>query len=168
MNGCFGQCVGTSIGLRFQSLFCRHVQSLDFSFFDKRETGEILARFGDMRSAITSVLQIISTFIMNSLQLLIFPPILFYINWQLALVSLAVLPFDPLLVILSSRYLRRLSLKLTELSAELTARNVESLSGIRTLQALGLESRLYEKLHALLSRTAAVRLPTVGTAGHRS
>jgi subfamily B ATP-binding cassette protein MsbA len=111
-----------------------------------------------MRSSITSVLQIISTLIMNSLQLLIFPPILFLINWQLALISLAVLPFDTLLVILSSRYLRRLSLKLTELSAELTARNVESLSGIRTVQALGLEFKLYEKLHDLLARSAALRV----------
>ena len=43
MSGYFGQCVGTNMGLRFQTLFYQHVQSLDFSFFDSRETGEILA-----------------------------------------------------------------------------------------------------------------------------
>ena len=168
MSGYFGQCVGTSMGLRFQTLFYQHVQSLDFSFFDSRETGEILARFGDMRSSITSVLQIVSTFIMNGLQLLIFPPILVLINWQLALISLAVLPFDTLLVLVSSRYLRRLSLQLAELSAELTARNVESLGGMRTIQALGLESRVYERLRALLVRTAAVRMRSALVAGTSS
>ena len=85
LSGYFGQCVGLRIGFDFQSRFYRHVQSLDFSFFDQRETGEILSRFRDMKSSISSIIGIVNTCIMNCLQLLIFPPILFFINWKLAL-----------------------------------------------------------------------------------
>ena len=158
LSSYFGQCVGIRIGFDFQSIFYRHVQSLDFSFFDQRETGEILSRFRDMRSSISSVIRIINTFIMNSLQLLIFPPILFYINWKLALISLAVLPFDTLLVVITRKYMRRFSEKIAERSAELSAKNYESLNGIRTVQALGLEARFYEKLEGLFAVVADLRV----------
>ena len=158
LSSYFGQCVGVRLGFDFQSLFYRHVQSLDFSFFDQRETGEILSRFRDMRSSISSVIRIINTFIMNSLQLLIFPPILFYINWKLALISLAVLPFDTLLVVITRKYMRRFSERIAERSAELSAKNYESLNGIRTVQALGLEARFYEKLEGLFTVVADLRV----------
>ncbi len=151
LSGYFGQCVGLRIGFDFQSRFYRHVQSLDFSFFDQRETGEILSRFRDMKSSISSIIGIINTFIMNSLQLLIFPPILFFINWKLALISLAVLPFDTLLVVVTRKYLRRYSEQIAKRSAELSAKNYESINGIRTVQALGLEARFYEKLESLFT-----------------
>ena len=158
LSSYFGQCVGVRLGFDFQSIFYRHVQSLDFSFFDQRETGKILSRFRDMRSSISSVIRIINTFIMNSLQLLIFPPILLYINWKLALISLAVLPFDTLLVVITRKYMRRFSEKIAERSAELSAKNYESLNGIRTVQALGLEARFYEKLEGLFTVVADLRV----------
>lgn len=111
-----------------------------------------------MSSSIGSVIRIINTFIMNSLQLLIFPPILFYINWKLALISLAVLPFDTLLVVITRKYMRRFSEKIAERSAELSAKNYESLNGIRTVQALGLEARFYEKLEGLFNVLANLRV----------
>ena len=152
----FAQCLGIRMALDFQSLFFRHIQSLDFSFFDQRETGEILSRFRDMRSSVGSIIGIMNTFIMNSLQLFIFPPILFFINWKLALISLAVLPLDTLLVIVTRKYLRKLSERLARKTAELSAKNYESINGIRTVQALGLEARFYEKLEHLF--TAISRL----------
>ena len=111
-----------------------------------------------MSSSIGSVIRIINTFIMNSLQLIIFPPILFYINWKLALISLAVLPFDTLLVVITRKYMRRFSERIAERSAELSAKNYESLNGIRTVQALGLGARFYEKLEGLFNVLANLRV----------
>ena len=64
---------------------------------------------------------------------------------------MAVLPFDTLLVVVTRKYLRRLSEKLARRSAELSAKNYESINGIRTVQALGLEARFYEKLEHLFT-----------------
>lgn len=98
LSSYFGQHVGTRMSFDFQSRFYRHIQGLDFSFFDQRETGEILSRFEDMQASINSTISMVNALIMNCLQLLIFPAILFYIDWRLALISVAVLPFDTLLV----------------------------------------------------------------------
>ncbi len=95
-----------------------------------------------------------NTLIMNCLQLLIFPAILFYIDWRLARISVAVLPFDTLLVAASRKYFSRFSERIAQARAELSARAYESLASIRTVQALGLEERFYERLCTLFARVA--------------
>jgi len=158
LSGYFAQCIGMNIGYDYQSRFYQHIQTLDFSFFDARETGEILARFRDMYQALTNVIQIFNTLIMNVLQLLIFPPILFFINWHLALISIAVLPFDTLVAVLSGKYIKRLTKESAESTAALSAKNYESINGIRTVQALGLETVFYEKVRELFRRMGEVNI----------
>ena len=161
----FGRYVGVNMGLDFKSRFYSHVQSLDFGFFDNRQTGEILSRFRDMDRSINSTIGMVNSLIMNILQLLIFPPILLYINWKLALISLAVLPFDTVLIIVSKKYLSRVSKKLTEASAESSAKSYESLSGIRTVQALGLEAAFYHKLRDIFLDVAKLRIRSTHLSG---
>jgi ABC-type bacteriocin/lantibiotic exporter with double-glycine peptidase domain len=158
LSGYFGQFVGIRMGLDFQSRFYRHIQSLDFSFFDQRETGAIISRFDDMYQSITNVIQIANSFVMNLLQCFVFPPILLLINWKLALVSIAVLPLDTLLVVTTRKYFKSLSERLAQRSAELNARQYESLNGIRSVQALGLESNFYGKMVQLLSAVTDLQL----------
>ena len=158
LSSYFGSCVGTHMAWDFQSRFYRHIQALDFSFFDNRETGEILARFGDMKQSITSVIGLINSFILNVLKLIIFPPILFFIDWRLALISIAVLPFDTILVFCTKKYMRKLSQKIAERSADVSAKNFESLSGIRTIQALGLELFFFRKVQSLFKQVTALKI----------
>ena len=161
----FGRYVGVNMGLDFKSRFYSHVQSLDFSFFDNRQTGEILSRFRDMDRSINSTIGMVNSLIMNILQLLIFPPILLYINWKLALISLAVLPFDTVLIMVSKKYLSRVSKKVTEASAELSAKSYESLSGIRTVQALGLEAAFYHKLRGIFIDVSKLQIRSTHLSG---
>ena len=161
----FGRYVGVNMGLDFKSRFYSHVQSLDFSFFDNRQTGEILSRFRDMDRSIDSTIGMVNSLIMNTLQLLIFPPILLYINWKLALISLAVLPFDTVLIMVSKKYLSRVSKKVTEASAELSAKSYESLSGIRTVQALGLEAAFYHKLRGIFLDVSKLQIRSTHLSG---
>ncbi len=161
----FGRYVGINMGLDFKSRFYSHVQSLDFSFFDNRQTGEILSRFRDMDRSINSTIGMVNSLIMNTLQLLIFPPILLYINWKLALISLAVLPFDTVLIMVSKKYLSRVSKEVTEAAAESSAKSYESLSGIRTVQALGLEAAFYHKLRGIFLDVAKLRIKSTHLSG---
>jgi ABC-type bacteriocin/lantibiotic exporter with double-glycine peptidase domain len=158
LSGYYGTCVGVNMGLDFKSRFYSHIQSLDFSFFDGRQTREVLSRFRDMDSSIDSTVGLVNSLILNALQLLIFPPILLYINWQLALISLLVLPLDTTLVIVSKRYLSRISKKIAEASAELSAKTFESISGIRTVQSLGLEATFYHRLRLIFIRVSQLRI----------
>lgn len=158
LSSYFNRYVNINMGFVYRSELYRHVQSLDFSFFDKRETGEILSRFEDMKSAIGGTIRMINSFVMNFVQLLIFPAILFYINWKLALISLAVLPFDTLLAIVSRKFYRRFSQRIAESLAELSAKSYESLASIRTVQALGLELTFYQKLRSLFMNVSELQL----------
>ena len=165
LSSFFGRYVGVNMILDFRSRFHGHVQSLDFSFFDSRQTGEILSRFRDMDSSIQSTLGIVNSLVMNSLQLVIFPPILLYINWKLALLSLAVLPFDTVLIFVSKKYLSRVSKRLTEAAAELSAKSYESLSGVRTVQALGLEAAFYHKLRVVIFNVSKLQIRATHLSG---
>lgn len=157
----FGGYVGVNMGMEFKSQFYTHVQGLDFGFFDNRQTGEIIARFNDMDDSIENTIDMINSLIMNSLQLLIFPAILLYINWKLALISMAVLPFDTILIMISKRYISRISRKLTEALAGLSAISFESLSGIRTIQALGLEAAFYDKLRGHIFGVSKLQIRSI-------
>jgi len=134
--GFFGRQVGLGMSLDFQSRLYRHVQSLDFCFFDGRETGEILSRFDDLEASVSGVIRIANTMIINSLQLLVFPAVLVWIHPTLALLSLAVLPFDAVLALVSGHYSRRFAGRI----AEQSAKTVESLASIRTIQSLYAQS----------------------------
>ncbi len=158
LSGYFERYININMSLVYRSQLYRHVQSLDFGFFDKRETGEILSRFEDMQSAINGTIVMINGLVLNCIQLLIFPAILFYINWKLALISLAVLPFDTLLASISRRFYRKFSQYIAESSAELSAKSYESLASIRTIQALGLELTFYQKLRDLIVKVSNLQL----------
>ena len=158
LSSYFGEHVGAMMGYEFQSRFYKHLQSLDIGFFDRRETGELLARFDDMRASISNTIGIFSSVVMNGLHLVIFPAILFYIDWKLALISLAVLPFDTLLVAFTRKRHRRLSEKIARDSAELSAKSFESICGIRTVKALGIERNFLQRLRAILQRLADLQL----------
>lgn len=158
LSGHFGQRVGVGIGLDLQERLYRHLQSLDFGFFDRRETGEVLSRFDDLQASVTGVVSLAAALLTNLLQLLIFPAVLFYVNWRLALVSVAVLPLDTLLAAVTRVRYGRLAQRLAEEAAALSARAYESLASIRVIQALGVEASFLDRLRERLLGVAGLQL----------
>ena len=164
-SGLFGQQVSLGMSLDFQSRLYRHIQELDFSFFDRRETGEIMSRFDDLQASVSGVIGLMDSLVLNGLKVLVFPAVLFAIEWRLALIALAVLPFDTVLASVSGRVQSRYSRRIAEQSAELSAKTVESLSNVRTVQALRLEGVFHERLLTLLQRVAQTRVRATAFGG---
>ena len=81
------------------------------------------------------------------------------------MISLAVLPFDTVLIMVSKKYLSRVSKEVTEAAAESSAKSYESLSGIRTVQALGLETAFYHKLRDIFLDVAKLRIRSTHLSG---
>ena len=146
----FGQRVASMMSFEFQARFFCHLQTQDVGFFDRRETGEILSRFEDMQASLGNTISMVTTGVMNIMHLLIFPAVLLYIDWRLALLSLAALPFDTLLVHLTRRRVRRLTELSAETSAQLSARSFESIGQIRTVKSLGIEDMIASRMRAIL------------------
>jgi ATP-binding cassette subfamily B protein len=76
----------------------------------------------------------------------------------LALISLAVLPFDTLLASIIRRFYRKSSHYIAESPAELSAKSYDSLASIHTIQALGLELTFYQKLRDLIIKVSNLQL----------
>lgn len=161
-SGFFGRQVGLGMSLDFQCRLYSHVQRLDFHFFDTRETGEILSRFDDLEASVSGVIAIANTVIINALQLLVFPAVLLWIHPTLALLSLIVLPFDAVLALISGYYSRRFARRIAEQSAALSAKTVESLASIRTIQSLCAESLFYDRIRTRLGDLATVQVRATG------
>jgi len=140
--------MGMALDIRFQ--FYRHLQRLSFKFHASREVGELLSRLRDADRSLNQTLDMINKLVTNLLALLIFPAVLFYIHWKLAMIGLVVLPLDILLYFLMSKRIRRYTQALAEKRADVSAKNYESLSGIRTIQSLVLEDRMYDRLRNLV------------------
>jgi ABC-type bacteriocin/lantibiotic exporter with double-glycine peptidase domain len=165
LSGFFGRQVGLGMSLEFQCRFFRHVQGLDFAFFDNVETGDVLSRFDDLEASVSGMIRIVNAAILNGLQLLVFPAVLLWMHSGLALICLAVLPFDAVLAVVAGCYSRRYARRIAERSAAMSSRAVESLGGMRTIQSLGAEDVFYRRLRDRLEEVAVLRVRASGLDG---
>ena len=79
--------------LDLRAHFFGHLHGLSLGFFDRRRLGDVLARLtGDVSTIESFVLSGVADLISNVLRLIFFTCALFYIRWDLALVSLIVTP----------------------------------------------------------------------------
>lgn len=143
IQGYYSMYVNTRLSNALQLLFFNHLQHLPMRFFDDHRVGEILSRFRDVGSSLGSVTHVFQTVLVQGIYLFIVPPILFFLHWQLALIAVIGIPLTAIITTLSGRLLRKYWKRSAEVSAELSAFQVETLSHIRTLKALAREHRNY-------------------------
>jgi len=139
-------------------LFFNHLQHLRVRFFDEHRVGEIMSRFGDVRSSLQSVSRVFETIFVNGIYLFIVPPFLFMLSWRLAIVSLITIPLTLLLTTLSARIMRRFWKKSAEAFAELGAFQMESLSHVRALKAMAMEHWVYHKASTQMNKGLTIQL----------
>ena len=123
-----------------------HIQSLDFEFFDRNRTGQLLSRMTGDLFEITELshhgpedLFIASVTIIGAII------IMFTIQWKLALLILILIPLFLVIVLLCRRNMvltsKRVKVKLAEINGEIES----GLSGVRTSKAFANEKADYNK-----------------------
>jgi ABC-type bacteriocin/lantibiotic exporter with double-glycine peptidase domain len=122
-----------------------HLQHLPIKFFEEHPVGEITSRLGEMRGALGLVSRVFQTVIVNGVYLVLVPPFLFLLSWQLAVLSLLSIPITTAITATTSRYVRRDIRRSAELGAEMGAIQVEALSQIRTLKPMAVESAVFQE-----------------------
>jgi ABC-type bacteriocin/lantibiotic exporter with double-glycine peptidase domain len=143
-------------------LFFNHLQHLPARFFDEHRVGEVMSRFGDVRSSLQSVSRVFETLFVNGAYLLLVPPFLFILQWKLAILALITIPLTVALTTLSARILRKYWKLSAEAYADLGAFQVEVLSQIRTLKALAREHDVYENARGQMRGALNVQLKAGG------
>jgi ABC-type multidrug transport system fused ATPase/permease subunit len=124
--------------LRFQSY--RHLNRLSLAYYDKRQTGKIMARVIDDINVIQFMVQGgFVTLITDILTLLVVIPVIYWMDWRLACMALAVVPLYVVNYKLFLRRIRPLSEEIREKWDALIGALQEKLAGISVVKAFARE-----------------------------
>ena len=134
--------IGNHVLRRVREQLYRHVQYLSLSFHSKAKTGDLVVRLiGDVGMlqdvAITALLPLTAKLLIVAGML----GLMFAMHWQLALLAVSVLPLFWLRTATLTRRIREVAKKQRRQEGAMAATATESISAIRTVQALSLEEK---------------------------
>jgi subfamily B ATP-binding cassette protein MsbA len=130
--------------LRFQSY--RHINRLSLAYYDKRQTGKIMARVIDDINVIQYMITGgFVTLITDILTLVVVIPVIFWMDWRLALISITVVPIYVACYKLFLKRIRRLSEQLREKWDALLGALQEKIAGITVVKAFAREEHETER-----------------------
>ena len=142
----WGHLFGVRVEADLRDDLFSHMQKLDFEFFNKNRTGQLLSRItGDLfeitemshhgpEDLFIALVTIIGAII-----------VMFTIQWKLALIILIILPIALCIVMLNRRRMIRTSRIVKERLAEINGEIESGLSGVRTSKAFANEETDYNK-----------------------
>ncbi len=145
----WGHMFGVRVEADLREDLFRHMQSLDFGFFNKSRTGKLLSRMTGDLFEITEMahhgpedLFIAAVTIIGSIA------IMFTIQWQLAIVILIIIPVAIFIIMLNRRRMIKTSRRVKERLADINGEIESGLSGIRTSKAFANEAEDLRKFTA--------------------
>ncbi len=120
--------------LRFQSY--RHLNRLSLSYYDQRQTGKIMARLtGDIDVIQYMITGGFVTLITDIVTLVAVTGVIFWKEWRLALLTLALVPLYVVVYKLYLKYIRELSVQLREKWDAMLGTLQEKIAGISVVKA---------------------------------
>ena len=120
------------------------VTDLNPGFFSQRKTGELISRFtNDINLIQQSITESLSSIVREPVTVAAFLALIFYLNAGLAVISLVIFPPVAILIRKLGERLRKITMESQEKIADITSMLQETLSGIRVVQAFGMEG--YER-----------------------
>ncbi|MFC7260461.1 ABC transporter ATP-binding protein [Streptomyces lutosisoli] len=127
----------------------RHVQSLSLGFFERRRLGDVLSRVtGDVDAVETFLLSGVANALYYVVEVGVFLGLLFYLQWDLTLLALVIVPLFWSAARHFSRLIKDASRERRRRSGSLSAIAEESLGNVALVQAYnrqGWEERRFER-----------------------
>jgi len=119
--------------------FISHTLRLPLKFFESRQVGDILTRVQENRKIQVFLMrQAVSTWLDASMAL-VYLGLMFYYNWRLTLLVMALIPPIVLLTVGATPFLRQISRDVFTETAEQNSLLVEMLTGITTVKSVAAE-----------------------------
>ncbi len=132
--------VGSRVLMRVREQLFRHLQKLSLSFHSQARSGDLVMRLlsdiGMIREVtVTAILPLFGNFLILAGML----AVMFWLNWQLTLIVIAIMPTLFFLTIFKSRKIQQVSRKNRKREGAMAATAAETMGAIKTVQALSLE-----------------------------
>jgi subfamily B ATP-binding cassette protein HlyB/CyaB len=139
------------------SQFLRHTLSLPYSFFAKRQTGDIFARFQENQTIRAFLTESTITTVLNVLMIFIYITVLFIYNVTLTLLLMAfVIPLLALTVAVTPR-VKRYAREVFSTTTESKSYLMEALSGAETVKGMGIERPVRMKWETKYAKALGVQ-----------
>jgi ATP-binding cassette, subfamily B, bacterial len=140
---------------RVRNQLYRHIQYLSLSFHTKARTGDLVVRLiGDVGMlqdvAVTALLPMMAKVLVVAGMV----GLMFWMNWQLAVISVAVFPLFWLRTVSLSKRIREVAQKQRRQEGSMAASAAESMQAIRTVQALSLEEKFASAFSSTSDRSS--------------
>jgi subfamily B ATP-binding cassette protein MsbA len=161
--------VGKRVGYDLRHILYHHVQRLSLSFYEHRQTGDMVVRLtGDIDAAEDFVTSAVLGIVLNTLTLLGMLGVMFYLNWRFSVIGLSI---APILFFVVYRFMHRIKEAARDVKrkeSELASIVQESIASARIVKAFAQEdfeeSRLDRQSLAsvdatLRARSVKARLP---------
>ena len=117
-----------------------HLLRLSPSFYTRRHSGDILSRLGnDVQSVEAAVSNAIASYLRDGLTVVVMLVNCFLIDWKLSLVTFVAIPITILPVVRIARRLKKVTVQSQATLGKISELVQETLSGIRVVQAYGME-----------------------------
>lgn len=122
---------------------------LDMAFFNRNATGELMSRMandiGSMQEGIANIVTGLFRDLISVIALLWY---LFYLNWQLALLSFVAIPATAYPAKLIGKKIKRASGRSLNVMGGITAILQETFSGVKVIKSFGLENQAINRFRA--------------------
>jgi HlyB family type I secretion system ABC transporter len=133
--------------------FIRHTMRLPLGFFESRYVGDIISRVQENQKIQRFLSGEATTILLDLLMVFIYVGLMFWYSWQMALVSLLIIPPFLLLAIFATPFLRRISREIFGASAEQNSYLIQALTGIKTVKSTAVEHNVRWKWEELLHKS---------------
>lgn len=146
-----------NLDFSMMSRFSQHVMSLPLSFFAKRRTGDILARFKENRTIRAFLTESTISTVLNVLMAFIYFTVLFIYSTKLTLILIAfIIPIIALTVFVTPR-IKRFARDVFEASTDAESLLMETVSGAETVKGMGAERDMRLKWERKYARALDVQ-----------
>lgn len=142
-----GRGMGARIEFDMREKLFRHLLRMGYSFYDNAQSGQLLSRLvNDIAEVGNLMFAIPHLFITCSVTMLGSIALLFYLNWQLALIVTALLLVKTWQTFKLNRDMKQMFMKARENTGDLSGQISESLQGIRLVKIFNSEERELAKM----------------------
>jgi ABC-type multidrug transport system fused ATPase/permease subunit len=154
--------VGERILADLRRRLFRHLQRLSLGFYERNRAGTVISRLtNDVEALDQLVTDGVTSLLQNSLTLVGSALILFFLDWRLAIATLAVFPLMSVATAIFRRRSSRAYRRVRERLGLVTAALQEDISGMRVLQSFNREERNAEQFREVNDRYRAANQETV-------
>jgi len=123
-----------------------HLQALSLRFYSSKQTGQLMSRItNDVQVIQDSVSIVVYDLLRETLTMIVLLGVVFYRDFNLALIAVLVIPLSGIFIGRLGRKLRVVSKESQEKMAELNSMLLENFTGIRVVQAFGMQEYEIDK-----------------------